>query len=138
MFTLLMTCVGGGMSAQAIHFAKNSVRHDVRVIGVDADENAQGRHFADVFYATPFTESADYIPFLVDVVKSQKVDLILPGSDEEALVLAKHRRQFEECSCQIACPDYKTLEVLANKAETYRRLTSIDGVAVPVLSLIHI
>ncbi len=132
MFTVLMTCAGGEMVPQAITYAQNSVRHDVRVVAVDADEKALGRNFADGFYQVPLSEDAEYIPVMLEIAKVENVDLIIPGSDEEALMLAKSRSDFEALSCQVACPAYETLEVLCNKAETYKRLVELDGIELPV------
>lgn len=126
-----MTCVGGGMSPQTIIYAKNSKKYDIRVIGVDANNNAQGRHFADKFYVVPNVDSPDYISDLLDIVKTEGVELILPGSDEEALILAKNRQKFEQLNCQIACPEYETLEILCNKSKTYKKLSEIEGVHIP-------
>ena len=131
-FSLMMTSVGGEMSAQTMMFAQNSQRHDVRVVGVDASEKATGKYFADAFYTVPFADDPSYISSVLKIVSNEAVQLILPGSDEEALMLAKHRELFEKQGCQVACPDYQTLEILANKAETYRAISKIEGLNVPV------
>jgi carbamoylphosphate synthase large subunit len=131
-FNLLMTCVGGGLSAQAILLAKQSKTHNIKIIGVDADENALGRTFADQFYTVPRVDDPAYLEVILKIIAEEDIHLVLPCSDEEALFLAKNRGEIETSERILACAPYETLEILSNKAKTYNILKSVPGLHCPL------
>jgi len=62
---------------------------DLCIIGIDADENALGKHFIDVWYKVPRADQ-DYLGLknqLNDIIKKHKVDLVIPIGDVELDVL---------------------------------------------------
>ncbi len=129
-FTLLLTCVGGELSPQVIRYLKSSRRHDVKVIGVDADENAAGRHFVDAFAVVPLGTDPHYVEAIAELAAKYAADLVLPTSDEEALALSQSRGALEREGCRVACADAETLRIVANKATCYERLAEL-GIPVP-------
>ena len=58
---VLLTCVGGELAPEMIISLKSSIRHDVIVIGVDANEQAAGRIFCDEFAVVPFGSDISYV-----------------------------------------------------------------------------
>jgi carbamoylphosphate synthase large subunit len=130
-FTVLLTCVGGELSPQVIQLLKSSVRHDVKVIGVDAKDNATGRYFVDSFATVPNGNDPSYTEQVAELVSMHNVDLVLPTSDEEAVVLAHNRTLIENQGCQLACTSADVLGVIANKATAYERFAEL-GLPVPL------
>lgn len=129
-FTLLMTCVGGELAPEVIQAAKASKRHDIRVVGVDNRPNAIGKHFADVFRRVPLGTEPGYVEAIAEIVRHEKVDLVLPTSDEEALALSAARERIERNGCKLACADAKILEIVSSKSRTYDELGKF-GFGVP-------
>jgi len=97
---------------------------------VDASSNAIGRHYANTFEKVPFGNQKDYVQAILEIIERNQVDLILPTSDEEALALSKEKINIEKTGATLACSDYKTLEILSNKATCYKHLTEM-GIHVP-------
>jgi carbamoylphosphate synthase large subunit len=129
-FVLLMTCVGGELGPEVIKAAKASKRHDIRVIGVDNRPNAIGRHFADAFYQVPLGTDPAYVQAIARIVGKERVDLVLPTSDEEALALSAARGEIEIGGCKLTCADNKTLDIVSSKSRTYETLGKF-GFGVP-------
>lgn len=129
-FRLLVTSAGGGLVPQAIQYLRRQSRHGaVRVVAVDADPRAAGRHFADVFEVVPRGRDPEYVPRLAAIAARHAVDLILPWSDEEALAAVRCRDVLETNGRRLACADVRTLETLADKAATY---TALEAAGLPV------
>ncbi len=124
-FTLLMTCVGGELAPFLIRLLKESPRHDIKVIGVDARADAGGRHFADAFAIVPLGTDARYVDAIGDLVTAHKVDLVLPTSDEEALALSRTRERIEALGCTVACADHAALAIFSDKVLAYRRMAEL-------------
>ena len=90
---VLLTCVGGGLIPQAIRFLKNSKVHkNTKVYGVDMNPSATGKYFADYFQTVPNGKSKNFINQIIKICRKFKINLIIPGSDEDALNLSKNRK----------------------------------------------
>ena len=129
-FIVLLTCVGDELGPNIINLLKNSPKHDIKVVGTDINSNAQGRHFSDSFYVVPAGDEQNYSECIASIVAEQKVNLILPKADEEALSLSKNRHMFETNKCILACSSYETIKTLSNKDLTYKKLNS-NGISTP-------
>ena len=51
-----------------------------------------------------------------------KINLIIPGSDEDALSLSKNKKLIENKITKIACVKYETIKILSDKEKTYNYL----------------
>jgi carbamoyl-phosphate synthase large subunit len=123
-FVILITAVGGGLSSQAIRCLQDSSRHQISVVGVDVRPDAAGRHVADAFYTVPHGGDVGYVKAILDIVAREKVDLVLPWSDEEALAMAARREDIERGGCRLACAPLDMLRRLSDKDETFKLLKS--------------
>ncbi|MCH7540427.1 MAG: ATP-grasp domain-containing protein [Proteobacteria bacterium] len=121
-FRFLLTATGGAMSPLTIRCLKNSVRHDILVIAVDARADAAGRYFADIFEVVPPGDDPAYVDALGAVAEKHGADLILPCSDEEALALAAAAARFQNDGPTLACAPLDVLCLMANKPASYRGL----------------
>jgi carbamoylphosphate synthase large subunit len=119
-YSILITCVGGDLAPQLIQELKLSSRHDVKVIGVDANKNAIGRYFCDEFSVVPHGSDSSYALKIQKLIQLHNIDLIIPTSDEEALSLASSRKLIEINGCKLACVESATLNTLIDKAKTYK------------------
>ena len=135
-FTVLLTCVGDEFGPNIVNLLKNSKKHNIRVVGTDVNPNAQGRYFSDSFYVVPDGNEKHYTECIASIVAEQKVNLVLPKADEEALSLSKNRSMFETSECILACSPYETINILSNKALTYEKLNS-KGISTPNWKLIN-
>tara|TARA_B000000460_G_C21512170_1_gene391625 strand:- start:292 stop:1347 length:1056 start_codon:yes stop_codon:yes gene_type:complete len=124
---VLLTCAGGGLSPQVIRFIKNSkVYKNTKVYGVDMNPNASGKHFADYFQKVSSGKSKNFTKQIIKICKKFKINLIIPGSDEDALNLSKNRRSIETNLTKIACVSFDTLKILSNKFKTYNYLKKFN------------
>ena len=109
---VLLTCVGGGLTPQVIRFLKNSKVHkNTKVYGVDMNPNASGKYFVDHFQAVSSGKSEKFIKQIKQICKKFKINLIIPGSDEDALSLSKNKNKIETNSRKIACVSFNTLKI---------------------------
>ena len=134
-FTILVTCVGGDLGPQLMQQLKLNSRHNLKVIGVDADLNATGKFFCDEFSVVPHGDSSNYVAEINKLILLHNIDLVIPTSDEEAISLTSSREKIEINGCKLACVDSTTIEILSDKAKTYQFLKD-KGVHVPVTKII--
>lgn len=122
-YNILLTCAGGGLSSYIINFFKyNSKFKDLKIIAIDNRSNIPGKYFADYFEKVPRGDSKNYITKIKKIIKKYNINLIIPGSDEEALNLSKNILKIKKKNLQIACVNYETLKIISSKIETYKFL----------------
>ena len=130
-YRILLTCAGGGLAPQAIQYLRHQSRHgSIFVVAVDSSKKAAGRHFSDAFELVTDGSDPDYASRLAEIAERYAVDLVLPGSDDEALAAARNRELIERNGRKLACTNITTLETLADKMAAYKTLESA-GLPVP-------
>ena len=128
--TVLITCVGGGLSFALIESLKNSLRYNYRIIGTDTNEDIIAKNICDVFSIMPNGEATTYSESILQLCIEQDVDLVFPCSDPEALALSRNQEMFKGNGIAIACNRYDILRVICDKAQTYEKLTEM-GIPTP-------
>ena len=118
---IILTCIGGPLKINEIKFLKIT-KFNNYVVGTDINKNITSKKFVDKFYITPKGNDNRYIKEMIRIVKKEKIDLIIPCSDEEALSLAKNKKKFNMINCMIAIDDYKKIRIFADKLKTYQFL----------------
>lgn len=114
---ILLTCVGGGLVPRAIELLKESEAFEFRVIGIDTSTDAVGAKFCDRFYQAPMGDTDEYPEFLLELCKKEKIEVLIPWSDEEALSIALARDQFERNGVAVAAPPVEVAKITHNKAD---------------------
>ena len=120
---ILLTCVGGGLSPQLIRSLKSSKLYkNIKVFGVDMNPDAVGKDFADYFQTVSNGMSKNFINQIKKISRKYNINIIIPGSDEDALNLSKNRSRIETKKTKISCVSFQTLKILSNKLKTYNYL----------------
>ena len=131
---VMVTSAGGALAPLNIKLMKQGTRHKAWVLAVDQRADAAGRYFADAFAAVPAGGDAGYVDAVLALIETHGIELVLPWSDEEALALAAHRDRLAAKGATLACVPLETLELMTDKAATYRRLAAA-GLAMPQWAL---
>jgi len=122
MYPILITSVGGGLASHLCNVIKKGVYKDLSVIGVNNRSNIQAENFFDKFEVVPNPSHKGYIKKIIEIIKKYKVRIAIPGSDEEALILSKNKKQIEKNKCTLACVDHRLLQIFNDKIKTYKKL----------------
>ena len=127
---LLMTCVGGTMAPDLLTHLREDPLLMPYLVGVDASASAQGRFYVDAFYQVPWGEDEGYVESIVRIVKRERVDIVLPGSDQEAFALSRSRDLISAAGAVTLASPTNVLDLIRDKQATYKALETA-GVQVP-------
>ncbi len=121
---ILLTSIGGGLGIQRVlNFKKIKLnKKNLNVIGIDNNKNSLSRYYCNKFYSVNKGTSKEYINDLIKIVKLENINLIIPGSDEEALKLSQNYIVFKNIGCSIEVSNINALKIISNKAKTYELL----------------
>ena len=125
-FRILITSVGGEYAPNLIISIKSDNKISFKVTGTDIKKDAIGKNFCDFFYQVPKANDKNYIKKIVSICKKDKIDLVLPLSDEEAYTLSKNRKFIENSKTKLACTDFETIKIFASKKDTYKKLKQFN------------
>ena len=127
--TVLLTCVGGALSTAVIRSLREQNELPLRLVGVDGDARAAGRQAVDVFETVPWGSDPAYAPRLLELCAREGVQVVLPGSDEEAAALAEAGEAFQRAGVTCAVPRRETVQLLRHKGRLMAALQEA-GIAV--------
>lgn len=88
---ILVTGVGAIIGYGIINSLKQSNEKNIRIIGMDIFDDAYGQFFCDAFYVAERADSDNYIPFLLDLIEKENIDLIIPGIEQDMYKISLHK-----------------------------------------------
>lgn len=111
---ILVTGIGGNV-AHGVLRSIQKLKFPVILVGIDTKAVSAGNHLCDKTYKVPFSSSMDYIPSIIKICKKEKIDLIIPTTDNETYYLAKAREKLPV----LASSDADVAQTFLNKYKTW-------------------
>ncbi len=132
--TVLVTASGAPGTAALLRALRTNGERGVRVVGTDMSPLAVGRHFCDRFYVVPPGGDAGFPDAVLDIVRRENVDAVLPQSSFDLLALSEARERFMGTTVLVSPPDairtandkaaaYAAVERLGLRAPKWRKVT---------------
>lgn len=127
-FRILLTAFGSHLAYDYVQsFAKIE---DAHLFLSDADPQNKARLLTDDFLITRRGADPDYAEDLFEQARRNEIQIIVPGSDEEALALMPHRERFAAEGIVVTVQGPHFLPIFASKSSLYDRLAE-SGFEVP-------
>ena len=132
--TVLVTASGAPGTAALVRALRMNGERSVRIVGTDMSPQAIGRHFCDRFYVVPPGSDPGFVDAILDIVRRENVDLVLPQSSFDLGGLADARERFMATTVLVSPPEairtandkaatYALVERLGLRAPTWRKVT---------------
>src|SRR5438034_8648281 len=118
--TILVTASGAPGTAALLRALRLNGERGVRIVGTDMSPQAIGRHFCDRFYVVPPGNDPAFADAMLDVVRRENIDAVLPQSSHDLQGLADARERFMGTTVMVSPPD--TIRTANDKADTYALL----------------
>jgi carbamoylphosphate synthase large subunit len=115
--TVLITASGAPGTAALLRALRTNGERGVRIVGIDMSPQAIGRQFADRFYVVPPGRDSGFVDAVLDVVRRENVDVVLPQSSFDLLALAESRERFMASTVLVSPPE--AIRTANDKAATY-------------------
>ncbi len=93
-YNIGISCIGSGVGQSVINSLRLS-RLPIKTIGFGTNPFAYGAYDCDEYDYTPTIYQENYIDKLIEKCNEYKVDLIIPGMDDETLIFSKNKSKFE-------------------------------------------
>ena len=115
---LLVVRAGAGPGNTLVRSLKSG-DSSLLIFGGNDDRFALKRSLADRNFIVPFYEDADFGPALISLVKSERIDLVIPTSDAYVKAISDLR---DRIPCRLFLPARKVIERCHDKYELTRFL----------------
>jgi carbamoyl-phosphate synthase large subunit len=114
--TIILTGAGApGVRGTLFSLRRNPDQHQVRIVGVDTNARAVGRHLVDSFQVVPAPEQASYVKALQEIAEKVDADVILPQTTREVAVLSRHKKELIRLGVPVAVGDEEAVQNGNNK-----------------------
>jgi len=133
--TVLVTACGAQFMPGLSDCLKNNGERKVRIVGVDVNTDKTVLQLVDVLYKVPKVSNPAYVDRLLEICKTEKVDVVLPFMSAELLPLIDRKGEFEAIGTRVSVSDRKSVEITTNKYVFYKFLKE-NNLYVPRFSLI--
>ena len=102
MMKILFTSVGRRVELiQAFRKAADELQIELVIIGADITADAPALYFCDETRIICRIKDSNYIPQLLAICESEKVDCLIPTIDTDLLLLAENKKRFEEIGIKV-------------------------------------
>ncbi len=121
--SILITSIGGIRGRDLALKLKRGLK-GTKVFTGDKNFQENMEFFSDGFFQLKDTnQNKKYISHLLKIVKEKKIQLIIPGSDDEAILMSKYKKKIFKAGSKVSIVDYKVLKKFKDKFNTYKELT---------------
>jgi len=129
---IMFTCIGRRVSLLR-SFAANASRLKVKLcfVGTDTTNLSSALQLCDKHFLVKPVDHPDYLKQLLRIVKTNKVDLIVPTVDLDLKLLARNKHRFEQLGCTVLISSPEVVDICQDKRKTYRFLSE-NGFDTPV------
>lgn len=113
---IIGVCSVGSGVGQSVVDSCQTFREKVKLVGLGNNPLAYGAFDCDDYAIIPSYYDSHYIDMLKERVEYYKIDILIPGHDDEAMLLAKHIDAFSINGTTILVSPYDLIYKCRNKA----------------------
>jgi carbamoyl-phosphate synthase large subunit len=122
---ILVTAVGGGVG-QSILRALFTSKLDFRLIGTDVNPWATGLYSCNKGYLISPAGHEAFEQNLVEICASEKIDVLIPGSDPEIPYIAKIAKDLSELGVVCILGSHHSVQICRDKQKAYKFFADKD------------
>ncbi|MFT6002970.1 MAG: carbamoyl-phosphate synthase large subunit [Bacteroidia bacterium] len=112
---IAVTGIGGNVGQGIIRNIRNSYP-DILIVGLDILEFTPGNYLCDKTYKVPYSYESNYIDTVVEIIKREKINLIIPSTDYEVYYLSLNQDRLNSI---IAASDAQIAKLYLDKYRTF-------------------
>ena len=123
MTTVLVTGVGAIIGYGVLRSLR-AARPEVRLIGSDIYPDAVGQAWCDVFEQAPYTASPHYLDWLREIVEKYRVDLLIPGIEQDVHRFSDGRDRIGGFGCRVVLNTASLIDLSRDKWDMHQELAA--------------
>ncbi len=131
MTTVMVTGVGAIIGYGLLRSLR-AARPEVRLIGTDIYPDAVGQAWCDAFEQAPYTADPQYLDWLKETVEKHRVDLLIPGIEQDVHRFSDDRNRIGSFGCKLALNHARLIDLSRDKWAMHQELAALgDDTRIP-------
>jgi len=118
-FHILILSVGS-LVGQNILDSLEGRREHLRITGLNIDGDNPRIFRCDKVYQSPITMASDFESFLLNIIHVENPDMILPGRDDDVIILAKLVEDYPQLQSKVPCGSLQAAQIAHRKDLTFQ------------------
>lgn len=127
---VLITACGAQFAPGLVACLKDNGERNIRLVGVDMEYDYSLLDLYDCVYEIPKVTEDGYVDAILDVCKTESVDVLLPVMSAELLMLLDRKEDFDRIGTKLAINDRDSITICTNKKMLYDYM-EIFGIETP-------
>lgn len=115
---VLVTGAGGGSIGMQVIEALKLAKTPYFIVATNSSENKTGLYEADKGYLVPPASSQNYLLRLLKICRWEKIQVLIPGSEQELMVISKNRDKFASEKILLLINSPAVIETCQDKIQT--------------------
>ncbi len=128
--TIMITAAGNQYMLGLADCLKNNGERNIRLVGADMNNDPTILQMMDAMYQVPAASSAEYIDYLYEICKKERVDIIMPIMSAELPALVLNKDRFREIGTIVSVSNLDSVLIANNKYKLYQFMEQ-NGMDVP-------
>lgn len=128
-FNIGISCIGSGVGQSVIN-SLNLSRLPIKTIGLGTNPFAYGAFDCDSYDYTKSIYDKGYIENLIEVCVKHKIDIVIPGLDDEAMIFAQNADKFLAAGIKSIFAGEELISICRDKERMSNELNKIIDVFV--------
>ncbi len=122
---IMFSCIGRRVSLlKSFRRAAVQLKLDACIVGTDKTKLSAALQLCDKRYIVRPVDDKKYLGQLLDIVKSEKIDLLVPTVDLDLKLLAENKSKFEKLGCTVLVSSPEVIDICQDKRKTFKFLMS--------------
>jgi carbamoyl-phosphate synthase large subunit len=118
MRNVLVTATSGTNVGTQILEALLLLPESYRLVATDTSDPFFGAFKAHASFVVPPASAPNYLDEVLDICQSEKVEIIIPGSEAELAYLSKHQQVLQDASLHLLINNSEVINTCLNKMDT--------------------
>ncbi len=115
--------MGGKMGDRLVKLIKKKTKYNnLKIHTVDNKKKIKAKTFSDSFHRVSKPSSKNYLKEINKIIQKKKINIIIPGSDEEAEFFSKKKKYFLKKNIFVNVNTFDDYKKFINKEKFYRKL----------------
>jgi len=121
---IMFTCIGRRVSLlSSFRKSARQLKLTSKFIGTDTTPLSSALQLCDKGYLVKPVDHRGYLKELLDIVKNEKIKLLIPTVDLDLKLLANNKAKFEKLGCFVLISKPKVIDICQDKRETFSFLS---------------
>lgn len=134
--TVLMSACGSPSIPGMIRCLKENGERNIRVVGVDMDDDPTTKYLVDAFYQVPTASAPEYCDVVLEICRKEKVDIYFPNISAEVSAVVARQEDFTKLGVKLSVSSLESIAISNNKLLAYEVLKQA-GITVPKYYPVH-